>query len=96
MGKSSLLTFYRLVVLGMEEVRRSFLIYEIVSGLKFITVDDIRYKLIAPSKEIKLLAEHVYQETISSLRFDNLITQDQVKLFLLRLGIWGPAEDNNL
>jgi len=80
----------------MDEGRRSFLTYEIISGLKFITVNNVRYKLICPSKEIKLLAEHIYQETIHSLRFDNLITEDKAKLFLLRLGVWGPNEDANL
>ena len=80
----------------MEEGRRSFLTYQIISGLKFITVNGIRYKLIPPSQEVKLLAEYMYEETINSLRFDNLITNDKAKLFLLGLGIWGPSEDVNL
>ena len=80
----------------MEEGRRSFLTYEIISGLKFITISNIRYKMVAPSKEIKLLAEHIYQETVNSLRFDNLITQEKAKLFLLRLGVWGPNDDEAL
>ncbi len=80
----------------MEEGRRNFLTYQIVSGLKFITIDGIRYKLIAPSKELKLLAEHVYQETIHSLRFDNLITQEKADLFLLRLNTWGPQDNEAL
>ena len=80
----------------MEEGRRSFLAYQIISGVKFITVDEVRYKLIPSSKEIKLLAEHIYQETMYSLRFDNLITMEKAKLFLLGLGIWGPNEDMNL
>jgi len=80
----------------MEEARRNFLTYEIISGLKFIIINDIRYKLVPPSKELNLLAEHVYQETVNSLRFDNLITKEKAKLFLLRLGLWGPKEDENL
>jgi hypothetical protein len=80
----------------MEEGRRNFLTYQIISGLKFITVERRRYKLIAPSKELRLLAEHVYQDTIYSLRFDNLITQDKATLFLLRLGIWRPNDDGAL
>ena len=80
----------------MDEGRRNFLTYQIVSGIKFITINNIRYKLIAPSKELKLLAEHVYQDTMQDLRFDNLITKEKSKMFLLRLGIWGPNDDISL
>lgn len=80
----------------MDEGRRNFLTYQIVSGIKFITVNNIRYKLIAPSKELKLLAEHVYQDTMQALRFDNLITKEKSKMFLLGLGIWGPNDDESL
>ena len=80
----------------MDEGRRNFLTYQIVSGIKFITINGIRYKLVAPSKELKLLAEHVYQDTMQALRFDNLITTEKSKMFLLRLGIWGPNDDESL
>ena len=80
----------------MDEGRRNFLTYQIVSGIKFITINGIRYKVIAPSKELKLLAEHVYQDTMQALRFDNLITKEKSKMFLLGLGIWGPNDDVSL
>tara|TARA_Y100000310_G_scaffold340385_1_gene435937 strand:+ start:11 stop:1066 length:1056 start_codon:yes stop_codon:yes gene_type:complete len=74
----------------MDEGRKNFLTYQIISGLKFITIEGVRYKLIAPSAELRLLSEHVYQETFSSLRFDNFITDERAALFLRSLGIWGP------
>ena len=77
----------------MDEGRRSFLIYEIISGLKLITYNGTRYKLIPSSKELKLLAEHIYRDTIASLRFDNLITKEKAALFLQRSGTW-KEEDN--
>ena len=80
----------------MDEGRHNFLTYQIISGVKFITIDNVRYKLVAPSKELKLLAEHVYQDTMQSLRFDNLITKEKSKMFLLGLGIWGPNDDISL
>ena len=80
----------------MDEGRRNFLTYQIVSGIKFITIDNVRYKLVASSKELKLLAEHVYQDTMQALRFDNLITKEKSKMFLLGLGIWGPNDDISL
>ena len=57
----------------MDQGRRNFLAYQIASGLKFITIEGQRYKLVPPSKEVRLLAEHIYQETLHSLRFANLI-----------------------
>ena len=80
----------------MDEGRHNFLTYQIISGVKFITIDNVRYKLVAPSKELKLLAEHVYQDTMQSLRFDNLITKEKSKMFLLGLGIWCPNDDISL
>ena len=58
----------------MEETRRSFLTYQILSGSKYLTINDKRYRLINPSKELRILAEHVYQETMDDLKFDSLIT----------------------
>ena len=48
----------------MDEGRRNFLTYQIISGIKIISIDDIKYRLIAPSKEIRFLAEHIYQELL--------------------------------
>ena len=81
---------------NVDEGRLNFLTYQIVSGIKFITINSVRYKLIAPSKELKLLAEHVYQDTMQALRFDSLITKEKSKMFLLRLGIWSPNDDESL
>ena len=80
----------------MDEGRRNFLAYQIISGIKFITIDNVRYKLIAPSKELKLFAEHIYQDTIESLRFDNFITKEKAGRLLIGLGMWGPNEDQSL
>ena len=77
----------------MDEGRKNFLAYQIMSGLKFITVEEERYKLIPPSQEIRLLSEHIYQETLHSLRFANLITKEKAALLLRRLNKWAPADD---
>jgi hypothetical protein len=82
--------------LRMDEARKNFLYNQIVSGLKFLTIDGIRYKLLFPSREVRLLAEHVYQEVINSLRFDDLMTDIQCEESLLRLGIWSPLDDESL
>lgn len=80
----------------MDDARRNFLVYQIVSGLKFITIDSQRYKLIPPSHEIRLLAEHVYQDTIADLRFDTLISKEKAALFLRAADIWAPKDDQAL
>ena len=77
----------------MDEGRRTFLAYQIMSGIKFISIAEKRYKLIAPSRELKLLAEHVYLDTIAPLRFDNLITTERAATILLGLQIWTGADD---
>lgn len=80
----------------MDEGRRNFLAHQIISGIKFITIDNIRYKLIAPSKELKLLSEYIYKDTIESLRFDNFITKEKAERLLIGLGMWGPHEEQSL
>ena len=80
----------------MDDDLRHFLAYEIISGLKFITIQDIRYTLVTPSARLRLLAEHVYRETIDSLRFDNLITREKASLILRSLNIWNPESDKSL
>ena len=80
----------------MEETRRSFLTNQILSGSKYLTINDKRYRLINPSKELRILAEHVYQETMDDLKFDSLITKEKCDLLLRGLNIWQPSDDEAL
>jgi hypothetical protein len=80
----------------MDEDRKSFLYNQIISGLKFLTVDGVRYKLTSPSREIRLLAEHVYQDVIASLRFDDLMTDLQCQQALMKVGLWSPPDEESL
>lgn len=80
----------------MDEARKSFLYNQIISGLKFLTVDGTRYKLAPPSRETRLLAEHVYQDVIASLRFDDLMTDLQCHQSLRKLGLWSPPDEESL
>ena len=80
----------------MDEARKNFLYNQIISGLKFVTVDGVRYKLSPSSREIRLLAEHVYQDVINSLRFDDLMTDLQCQQSLMRLEIWSPPDEESL
>ena len=80
----------------MDEGQRHFFANQILSGIKFVTVNNQRYKIIAPSRELKVIAEHIYQDTIEALRFDDFITRDKAKRLLIGLGVWGPNEDESL
>jgi len=80
----------------MDETRQSFLYHQIISGLKFLTVNGVRYKLTSPSREIRLLAEHVHQDVIASLRFDDLMTDLQCHQSLMKLGLWSPPDEESL
>jgi hypothetical protein len=80
----------------MDEARKNFLYNQIISGLKFLTIEGVRYKLSLPSREVRFLAEYVYQDVINSLRFDNLMTDLQCQQSLMRLGIWSPLDQESL
>ena len=80
----------------MDGARENFLYNQIISGLKFLTIEGVRYKLDLPSREARFLAEHVYQDVISSLRFDNLMTDLQCQQSLMSLGIWSPPDEESL
>jgi hypothetical protein len=79
----------------MDQDRKNFLVAQLMSGLKFFEVDGQRYKVISPSSEIKLLGEYIYQETIQSLKYEDLITRDKAKMLLNTLDIWKPKDDND-
>ena len=80
----------------MDQGRRNFLAYQIASGLKFITIEGQRYKLVPPSKEVRVLAEHIYQETLHSLRFETFITTEKAALLLRKLNKWNPSDEEDL
>ena len=52
--------------------------------------------MVSPSHEIRLLAEHIYQETIEDLRFDTIISREKASLFLRAADIWTPRDDEGL
>lgn len=79
----------------MDEGRKNFIFHTLISGIKFIRIKGERYKIIAPSRETRLIAEHVYADTMQSLRFDDLMTDDQCLRTLHRLGIWGPQQEKS-
>ena len=79
----------------MDQDRKNLLVAQIMSGLKFFDVDGQRYKLISPSSEIKLLGEYIYQDTIQSLKYEDLITREKAKVLLNTLDIWKPKDDND-
>jgi len=80
----------------MDEGERSLRVYQITSGIRFVHICGERYKIIPPSLELMLLAEHVYSDTMSSLRFEGMMTDEEAQTTLLRMQIWTPHDDENL
>jgi len=80
----------------MDQSQRNFRTYQILSGCRYIKMKDRRYKLINPSKELRILAEHIYQDTIHDLRFDSLINEKKLEQLLIGLGTWGPRDATQL
>ena len=80
----------------MEQSKRNFWTYQILSGCRFFSINGKRYKLINPTKELRILAEHVYKDTVHDLRFDTLITPEKLERLLIGLGTWGPRDQTAL
>ena len=77
----------------MDQGRKNLIVAQLMSGIKFFDIDGQRYKVISPSSEIKLLGEYVYQETLQSVKYDDLITRDKAQMLLNTLDIWRPKDD---
>ena len=79
----------------MDQGRKNLIVAQLMSGIKFFDIDGQRYKVISPSSEIKLLGEYVYQETLQSVKYDDLITRDKAQMRLNTLDIWRPKDDKD-
>ena len=79
----------------MDQGRKNLIVAQLMSGIKFFDIDGQRYKVISPSSEIKLLGEYVYQETLQSVKYDDLITRDKAQMLLNTLDIWRPKDDKD-
>lgn len=80
----------------MDDARKSRVYNRVISGIVFVYVAGERYKVSIPSREYRVLAEDVYEETLKSLRFDDLMTDSQCQQTLMRLSMWSPADEEAL
>lgn len=80
----------------MEASEREFHVYRIASGLTHIDFEDQSYLLVSPTAKDRYIASIKYKEVLSSLRFDDLLTQSQAESILRRMRIWTSEHEQQL
>lgn len=64
-------------------------LYRILLGYYYISIDDIQYKILYPSIDIKYQAEILYDKIIEDNKFDKrLLTEKEIEVYLKVNGIW--------
>lgn len=73
------------------------ILYRILLGFFYISIDDQEYKVISPSFDIKYDAEILYDRIIEENKFDKrLLTSKEIEMQLITNGVWNPELDNKL
>lgn len=73
------------------------ILYRILLGFFYISVDDQEYKVISPSFDIKYDAEILYDKIIEENKFDKrLFTNKEIEMQLISNGVWNADLDNKL
>jgi len=70
------------------------ILYRILLGYYYITIDNIEYKIIYPSLDIKYRAEIIYDKVIEENKFDKrFLTQNEISNYLRINNIWKSSDD---
>lgn len=74
------------------------LLYRVLSGYYFITIDSIQYKIINPSLVIKQQAQDLYNSVLDEYKFDaqNWLSEIHIKHLQNINSIWGNTEEEEL
>ena len=80
----------------MDDDRKNYIFNNIISGIRIVQIKGKRYKIVSPCRETRLIAEYIYRDTMQSLRFDDLMTDEQCAFTLHRIGMWGPEANKSL
>lgn len=72
-------------------------LYRILLGYYYIYVDDIKYKILYPSLDIKYEAELLYDKILEDNKYEKIyLTDDEIKIYLKVNKIWSPSDDTQL
>lgn len=73
------------------------LLYRILLGYYYITIDNKKYKIIYPDAHIKYKAEYLYESIIEDNKFDKTwLTQKEIELYLSIHKIWSQSDEKQL
>lgn len=73
------------------------ILYRILLGYYYITIDDQQYKVVYPSLDIKYRAEMLYDSIIDDNKFDKrLLTEKEILVYLKLNNIWQPSDEESL
>jgi hypothetical protein len=74
------------------------LLYRIINGYYYISIDNIKYKIISPDINIKQQAHNMYLNTIDEHKYDinSWISDNQIQHLLHIYGIWNKDLENKL
>lgn len=74
------------------------LLYRIINGYYFISINNITYKIVSPNISVKQQAHNVYLQTIDEYKFDTdcWISDNQIQHLLNLYNIWNKDLENKL
>jgi len=68
----------------------------LISNITYLRIDGSLYRLLAPTKDHRALAELFYNEIIGDVKYSDLISRDQAKFMLEKTGTWGIQQQKQL
>lgn len=80
----------------MDGFKKTRLVNRLKTGIVYLKVDGKLYKTCRPTQEDIALSELVFDEVLSTIKFDDLITKEQASNLLLVRGTWNKEHEDNL
>lgn len=71
-------------------------LYQILHASHYFQYNNTRYKSIANTVEDKYLANIIYNEILEDIKYENIMSWDQLKFFSERLNIWTSKDEEGL
>lgn len=74
------------------------ILYRILSGYYYVSIDDTRYKIIMPNLNIKQEAHHFYLDYMDKLKYDtdHWLSASQIDILLKYYNLWNLEKESQL
>ena len=80
----------------MDVFKKTRLVNRLKTGIVYLKIDGKLYKTCHPTQEDIALSELVFDEVLSTIKFDDLITKEQASNLLFIRGTWNQEYEANL